>query len=218
MFRQFNPTSSYLSLNWLRLLIPLIITPIIFKILPYRGIIFKIIRGQEINKEINPHRVQNISHIKIFINSLFYFICISNIFGLLPYIYTPASMPLITLSISLTLWLTIIIYAWIASFKIRCGHLLPISTPLILSPFIVLIELISLIIRPFTLSIRLTANIIAGHLLITLLSSRGLYINDIIPIMRLIIVQNFLVVLEIAVAIIQGYIFILLFTIYTSEI
>lgn len=176
------------------------------------------IRGQEIKKEIDPHRVQNMHNIKIFINILFYFVCVSNIFGLLPYIYTPTSIPLVTLSISLTLWLTIMFYAWITSFKIICGHLLPISTPLILSPFIVLIELISLIIRPFTLSIRLTANIIAGHLLITLLSSRGSYINGIIPFMGLVMVQNLLVVLEIAVAIIQGYIFILLFTIYTSEI
>lgn len=192
--------------------------PLIFKIIPYRIIIFKIIRGQEIKKEINPHRVQNMNNIKIFVSILFYFVCVSNIFGLLPYIYTPTSIPLITLSISLTLWLTIMIYAWIASFKIICGHLLPISTPLILSPFIVLIELISLIIRPFTLSIRLTANMIAGHLLITLLSSIGSYINGIIPFMGLIMVQNLLVILEIAVAIIQGYIFILLFTIYTSEI
>lgn len=218
MFRQFDPASSYFSLNWLILLIPLIIAPLIFKVRPYRIVIFKIIIGNEINKEIEPHRTKNMNNIKIFINTLFYFICISNIFSLLPYIYTPTSIPLITLSISLILWSTIIIYAWITSFKIICGHLLPTSTPLALSPFMVLIELISLIIRPFTLSIRLTANIIAGHLLITLLSSIGNYINGAISVGRFIMTQNLLVVLEIAVAVIQGYIFILLFTIYSSEI
>lgn len=218
MFRQFDPTSSYFSLNWLTLSIPLVIIPLAFKIMPYRIRKFKMIRAVEINKEIGPHRTRNINNIKMFINTLFYFICVSNIFGLLPYIYTPTSIPLITLSISLVLWLNIIIYAWIISFKIICGHLLPASTPLALSPFIVLIELISLIIRPFTLSIRLTANIIAGHLLITLLSSMGNHITGIISIGGFIIAQNLLVILEIAVAIIQGYIFMLLFTIYTSEI
>lgn len=99
-----------------------------------------------------------------------------------------------------------------------CGHLLPASTPLALSPFMVLIELISLIIRPFTLSIRLTANIIAGHLLITLLSSIGNHITGVVSIGGFIVIQNSLVILEIAVAIIQGYIFMLLFTIYISEI
>jgi len=51
------------------------------------------------------------------------------------------------------------------------AHLVPIGTPPILIPFIVLIELIRTIIRPLTLAVRLTANIIAGHLLLVLLSS-----------------------------------------------
>jgi len=50
------------------------------------------------------------------------------------------------------------------------AHLIPLNTPIILTPFLVLIETIRIIIRPLSLSIRLTANLIAGHLLITLLN------------------------------------------------
>jgi F-type H+-transporting ATPase subunit a len=63
----------------------------------------------------------------------------------------------------------IIIYAIINYFNDTCSHLTPQGTPLILIPFMVLIESIRLIIRPITLAIRLTANIIAGHLLISFL-------------------------------------------------
>jgi len=84
-------------------------------------------------------------------------------------------------------------------------------------PFIVIIESISLIIRPLTLSIRLTANIIAGHLLLTLLGSSGLNISNSLMLFLLIFTQILLYFLEIAVSIIQAYVFSILSTLYSRE-
>jgi len=70
--------------------------------------------------------------------------------------------------LSLSIWIGIILYRIINYFNDLCSHLTQ-GTPLILIPFIVIIETIRLIIRPITLAIRLTANINAGHLLISLI-------------------------------------------------
>jgi len=95
-------------------------------------------------------------------------------------------------------------------------HLTPSGTPFILISFIVIIESIRLFIRPFTLAIRLTANIIAGHLLLTLLGSSGINIHSSI-IFILILTQILLSTLEISVSIIQAYVFSILSTLYRRE-
>jgi F-type H+-transporting ATPase subunit a len=95
--------------------------------------------------------------------------------------------------------------------------LVPQGTPNILIPFIILIETIRRIIRPITLTIRLTANIIAGHLLLTLLGNMGpKIILFIIPF--LLFTQLILLILESAVSIIQSYVFSILITLYSREI
>jgi F-type H+-transporting ATPase subunit a len=86
-----------------------------------------------------------------------------------------------------------------------------------LIPFIVIIETISNIIRPGTLAVRLSANIIAGHLLLTLLGNTGNSISNFF-ISLLIITQLLLLILESAVAIIQSYVFTILRTLYSREI
>ena len=97
------------------------------------------------------------------------------------------------------------------------AHLVPQGTPPVLIPFIVLIETIRNIIRPGTLAVRLAANIIAGHLLLTLLGNTGPSLSlSILSI--LIFSQILLLILESAVAIIQSYVFAVLRTLYTREI
>jgi len=95
--------------------------------------------------------------------------------------------------------------------------LVPQGTPAILIPFIVCIETIRNVIRPGTLAVRLTANIIAGHLLLTLLGNTGPGITSII-IRVLLITQILLLILESAVAIIQSYVFAVLRTLYSREV
>jgi F-type H+-transporting ATPase subunit a len=105
--------------------------------------------------------------------------------------------------------------------SLNCGralaHLVPVGTPYILIPFIVLIELVRNVIRPLTLSVRLAANLVAGHLLITLISTPA-PAAAIIPLVLLIRGLVVLIVLERAVAFIQAYVFSILRTLYLREV
>lgn len=92
--------------------------------------------------------------------------------------------------------------------------LVPNGTPLVLMPFIVLIESIRIAIRPITLSVRLTANIVAGHLLLRL---AGEGFERILSISVLFVCQTMLMALEVAVAAIQAYVFTVLVTLYSKE-
>ncbi|NJI29789.1 F0F1 ATP synthase subunit A, partial [Aeromonas veronii] len=92
---------------------------------------------------------------------------------------------------------------------------MPQGTPAVLMPFMVCIETISNVIRPGTLAVRLTANIIAGHLLITLLGNTGPISANYLILSLILTTQIALLVLESAVAIIQSYVFAVLSTLYS---
>lgn len=97
------------------------------------------------------------------------------------------------------------------------AHLTPLGTPYALQPLIVLIELVRNIIRPLTLSIRLAANIVAGHLLLTLIGSQAFNTNYIT--LRVLIFGILLIlILERGVAIIQAYVFSILRCLYLGEV
>lgn len=217
LFSIFDPiTSPSLSLNWIRIFIIFFILPYQFWFLPSR-ITFS--WNLIINYIFNEFKIlinYSFSNIIIFI-SLILFIFFNNFIGLFPYIFTASSHIRFCLSMSLTLWIRIILYRIINYLNNLLTHLTPSGTPFILIPFIVIIESISLIIRPFTLSIRLTANIIAGHLLLTLLGSTGLNISNSFILSILIFTQILLYTLEISVSIIQAYVFSILSTLYRSE-
>lgn len=97
------------------------------------------------------------------------------------------------------------------------AHLVPLGTPIILMPFIVLIESIRNIIRPITLSVRLAANLTAGHLLLILLGE-SIVNSRILIIIAVTAAQFALITLEAAVAVIQAYVFATLSTLYASEV
>lgn len=219
LFTIFDPSSNFnLSLNWLTIFFLILFIPSLFWILPnnnnliYNKIIsilfneFKIIINNKKNNNFN----------LIFI-SLFIFIILNNFIGLFPYIFTSTRHLTLNLTIALPLWIRLLIYGWINKTNHIFTHLVPQGTPRILIPFIVCIETIRNLIRPITLTVRLTANIIAGHLLLTLLGNIGNHLNKIlIPI--LLLTQLILLILESAVTIIQSYVFSVLVTLYTREI
>lgn len=99
------------------------------------------------------------------------------------------------------------------------GHFLPEGTPTALIPILIIIETISLFIRPLALGVRLTANLTAGHLLIHLISSAAFTLAPTIPtVAALTLVLLFiLTLLEVAVAMIQAYVFVLLLSLYLQE-
>ena len=149
--------------------------------------------------------------------SVFFFILFSNFIGLIPYIFTRTSHLSITLVLALPLWLGSMMYSIFYQYNNLLAHLVPVGTPRFLIPIIVIIETISNIIRPITLSIRLAANIVAGHLLLTLLGSQGpnlIFVNLIILIIGIVL----LLLLEVAVACIQSYVFTILSSLYLNEL
>ena len=149
--------------------------------------------------------------------SVFFFILFSNFIGLIPYIFTRTSHLSITLVLALPLWLGSIMYSIFYQYNNLLAHLVPVGTPRFLIPIIVIIETISNIIRPITLSIRLAANMVAGHLLLTLLGSQGpnlIFISLIILIIGIVL----LLLLEVAVACIQSYVFTILSSLYLNEL
>jgi F-type H+-transporting ATPase subunit a len=149
--------------------------------------------------------------------SLFFYVVFNNFLGLFPYIFTRTRHMTLTLALSLPLWVSFIIYGWVNNTQHIFAHLVPQGTPGVLMPFMVCIETISNVIRPGTLAVRLSANIIAGHLLITLIGNTGPGISTVI-VRFLVLGQLCLLVLESAVSIIQGYVFSVLRTLYSSEV
>nr|AMA06628.1 ATP synthase F0 subunit 6 [Cryptolaemus montrouzieri]AMA06639.1 ATP synthase F0 subunit 6 [Cryptolaemus montrouzieri]AMA06650.1 ATP synthase F0 subunit 6 [Cryptolaemus montrouzieri]AMA06661.1 ATP synthase F0 subunit 6 [Cryptolaemus montrouzieri]AMA06672.1 ATP synthase F0 subunit 6 [Cryptolaemus montrouzieri] len=215
LFSSFDPsTNFYFSLNWMSTMLSIIIMPMMFWLIPNRFLLFFYKIFNALHQEFKTLTNKPSSSL-IFI-SLFYFILMNNMIGLFPYIFTSTSHLTLTLTLALPLWLSFMIFGWTMNSYHMFAHLIPQGTPPILMPFMVCIETISNIIRPGTLAIRLSANIIAGHLLMTLLGNTGHLLNYLISI--LIIVQILLLVLESAVAIIQAYVFTILSTLYSSEV
>jgi len=99
------------------------------------------------------------------------------------------------------------------------GHLLPEGTPTLLIPVLIIIETISLFIRPLALGVRLTANLTAGHLLIQLIATAAFQLLALIPTVAILTATLLflLTLLEVAVAIIQAYVFVLLLSLYLQE-
>ena len=97
------------------------------------------------------------------------------------------------------------------------AHLVPLGTPYPLIPFMVLIELVRGVIRPGTLAVRLAANIVAGHLLLTLIGSLAPSLSA--PLLICLLGGLVaLITLESAVALIQSYVFSVLITLYVEEV
>ena len=138
-----------------------------------------------------------------------------NFFGLTPYTFTPTRRISFTLRIALRVWLFIELTYFVKALRRFLSHLVPSGTPSGLIPLIVLIELVSNFIRPITLSVRLAANIVAGHLLIRLTNRGSVTIFSVFIFVAAGVTLFFL---EIAVAFIQGYVFTTLSLIYTSEL
>ena len=148
---------------------------------------------------------------------IFFFILFNNFIGLFPYVFTRRSHISFTLTLALPLWLGRIILSIIYQYNNLLAHLVPVGTPRFLIPVIVIIETVRNIIRPLTLSIRLAANIVAGHLLLTLLGSQGPLLS-LFNLSLLMIGLFLLLLLEVAVACIQSYVFTILSSLYLNEL
>nr|YP_009179013.1 ATP synthase F0 subunit 6 [Zeugodacus diaphorus]ALJ93692.1 ATP synthase F0 subunit 6 [Zeugodacus diaphorus]WCB98389.1 ATP synthase F0 subunit 6 [Zeugodacus diaphorus]WCB98441.1 ATP synthase F0 subunit 6 [Zeugodacus scutellaris] len=220
LFSVFDPSSSIfnLSLNWMSTFLGLLLIPSAYWLMPSRWHIFwnsiLLTLHKEFKTLLGPSGHSGSTFIFV---SLFSLILFNNFLGLFPYIFTSTSHLTLTLTLALPLWLCFMLYGWINHTQHMFAHLVPQGTPAVLMPFMVCIETISNIIRPGTLAVRLAANMIAGHLLLTLLGNTGPSLSYAI-VSLLLVGQIALLVLESAVAIIQSYVFAVLSTLYSSEV
>lgn len=217
LFSIFDPSSSYFSSCWLILVIAILILSnrIWFTKPSFLRIYEKVIRL--LYKEISFTIGKSKKRESFFILSLFLLILLINRTALFPQIFSVSSHLTVTLPLAVISWLIVNLFGWIKNTNHILAHLVPQGTPTALISFIVIIELTRNLIRPITLCVRLTANIIAGHLLITLLGNAILSVRALSSIL-LLFTPLILTVLETAVAVIQSYVFITLITLYTTEV
>nr|QUJ18200.1 ATP synthase protein 6 [Ptychochromis grandidieri] len=153
------------------------------------------------------------------LTSLMLFLITLNMLGLLPYTFTPTTQLSLNMAFAVPLWLATVIIGMRNQPTHALGHLLPEGTPTPLIPILIIIETISLFIRPLALGVRLTANLTAGHLLIQLIATAAFVLLPLMPTVAILttILLFLLTLLEIAVAMIQAYVFVLLLSLYLHE-
>nr|AIA77218.1 ATP synthase F0 subunit 6 [Megalyra sp. MM-2014] len=217
LFSSFDPCVTVnISMNWLSSFMLILLYPLSYYVIPSLNLM---IYNKLIYNLMNEFKIMltkfNYLNLLMFM-SIFMFIFMNNFMGLFPYIFTSSSHLSFTMTLSLPIWLGCMIFGWFKNMEFMFSHLVPVGTPLFLMFFMVLIETISNLIRPLTLSVRLMANMIAGHLIITLVSSVGVSLN-LLSLMILIIIQIVLLLLELSVAVIQAYVFMILLSLYSKE-
>nr|AAQ05050.1 ATPase subunit 6 [Passerculus sandwichensis] len=155
----------------------------------------------------------------LILTSLMIFLLLINLLGLLPYTFTPTTQLSMNLALAFPLWLATLLTGLRNQPSASLAHLLPEGTPTLLIPALILIETTSLLIRPLALGVRLTANLTAGHLLIQLISTATTTLFSTMPMVSLLtfLVLFLLTILELAVAMIQAYVFVLLLSLYLQE-
>nr|ANW47205.1 ATP synthase F0 subunit 6 [Thryssa kammalensis] len=155
----------------------------------------------------------------VLLPSLMIFLITLNMLGLLPYTFTPTTQLSLNMAFAVPLWLATVIIGMRNQPTAALGHLLPEGTPTPLIPVLIIIETISLFIRPLALGVRLTANLTAGHLLIQLIATAAFVLLPMMPTVAILTatVLFLLTLLEVAVAMIQAYVFVLLLSLYLQE-
>lgn len=151
-----------------------------------------------------------------FFFALFLFIFIGNLVGLVPHSFAPTAQISVTFAMSVVVFLGVTVIGFINKGPIGFfAHFLPPGVPVPLLPLIFLIELISYCSRPFSLSIRLAANMTAGHTLIQVIAGfvAPLALMGIAPLLFLIFMFGF----ESFVAFLQAYVFTILSCMYLGE-
>ena len=157
-----------------------------------------------------------------FVFSLFMFVLVANLLGMFPYFFTITSHIIVTFALSLLVIGTVVVYGFM---KHGIGFLklfVPHGVPGILVPLVVLIEVISFLSRPISLSVRLFANMLAGHItlkvfagFVTSLSAFGAVgiAGSILPLLMAVAITG----LEFLVAFLQAYVFAVLTCMYLND-
>jgi F-type H+-transporting ATPase subunit a len=154
--------------------------------------------------------------------SLFMFIMVSNMIGIIPYTFTVSSHIIVTASLALLVFFTVLVYGFYKNGLKFFKLFVPSGIPIAILPLVVLIEIISFLSRPISHSVRLFANMLAGHItlkvfasFVTMLGAMGVvgWAGAILPLGLTVA----LTALELLVAFLQAYVFTILTCIYIND-
>jgi len=147
---------------------------------------------------------------------LFLFVLSTNLIGQAPYSYAVTSQIAVTLFMAMLVFLATIFVGFLKKGTHFFEIFLPKGIPILLAPLIILIELFAFLARPITLSLRLAANMIAGHVLLKVLAGFAVML----PVFAKILPLPFIMAtigLELFVAVLQAYVFAILSCVYLSD-
>jgi len=154
--------------------------------------------------------------------SLFMFICISNLVGIIPYTFTVSSHLIVTVALALLVFFIVLFYGFYKNGLKFFKLFVPSGVPIYILPLVVLIEVISFFLKPVSHSVRLFANMLAGHLALNvfasfvgMLGALGIFgvLGAVLPLGLTIA----LTALELLVAFLQAYVFTILTCIYIND-
>ncbi len=219
LFERFDPSVYYIytfQLNWLFSLSSLILLTRRYWVIPSRFVmvptfIFSVLLSEF---SVTVHYKKLVPRLLVLISLIFYTI-LMNFLSLFPYIFSTTSHLLFNLSLSLPLWIRFFLYSIITNPMKFFSHLVPYNSPGSLMNFMVIIETIRYLIRPLTLSIRLSSNLLSGHLILILLRSFVIKFLYTLPVR--IVLEDLLLILEVSMSVIQAYVFSILLALYFKE-
>ena len=153
-----------------------------------------------------------------FILTLFFFILFANLYGIMPFSFAPTSHVVITFFFSIMVWF-MAIFIGIAENGVGFYKLFVPNVPIYMLPFLIVIEIISYIIRVFSLAIRLAANITSGHVLLFTIAGFAVKLFKLnwVAALSAGLILFFVFALELGVAFLQAYVFITLVCIYFND-
>lgn len=148
--------------------------------------------------------------------SLFMFVLFCNILGMMPYSFTATSHISVTFVLAILVFLMVTIVGFVKHGLHFFSLFLPAGTPMWLAPLLIVIELVAYLARPVSLSLRLAANMVAGHVLLKVLAGfmvvMTVYLKP-VPAPFIVVIVGF----EIFIAILQAYIFTILSCVYLND-
>lgn len=154
-----------------------------------------------------------------FILSLFFFILFANMLGLLPWAFSASAQPVFTCFLSLSVWLLGVYVGFELNGVNFYKVIVPSGVPVFMLPFLVLVEFLSYCIRVFSLAIRLSANVTAGHILLFTIAGFVINLFNISIFFSFItwIILAGLYILELGLMALQVYVFVTLTAIYLND-
>lgn len=215
LFSLFDPSCRIFNLSWLVLLLCIFIFPsFIWTASSVNSIFYTLVSFVKL--EIFYSMPKSYKGSSSLLRSVFLLIFSLNFISLFPHNFSSTSHLTVSFPLAFRLWLGVIFFSLYSSFYRFLAHLAPLGTPLVLLSFIVVVETLRNFIRPVALTFRLTANIMAGHLILSLVGS-GILSLSFSSLLACSLVQIILVCIELGVALIQAYVFTTLILLYLSE-